>query len=127
MITLLIVVALFRRSARSASSPTVLFVIMLIAVLGAIVAAFTHFSGARRSPSRPARSARHGTFWAGLGAGLMIAIYDYLGYNTTAYLGAEIRDPGRTIPRSIIFSILGIMASTSCCRSACSARCRSTS
>ena len=43
------------------------------------------------------------------GAGLIIAIYDYLGYNTTAYLGAEMRDPGRTIPRSIIFSILGIM------------------
>ena len=30
--------------------------------------------------------------------GLTIGIYDYLGYNTTAYMGAEIKDPGRTCP-----------------------------
>src|SRR5919202_658597 len=45
-----------------------------------------------------------------IGVGLIIAIYDYLGYNTTAYLGGEVSNPGRTIPRSIIFSILGIMS-----------------
>jgi amino acid transporter len=83
---------------------------MLVAVLSTIVAAFSHFSGAQAFAFTPgAFSFGGGTFWAGLGAGLIIAIYDYLGYNTTAYLGAEMRDPGRTIPRSIIFSILGIM------------------
>jgi amino acid transporter len=30
-------------------------------------------------------------------------------YNTTAYMGAEMRNPGRVIPWSIIVSILGIM------------------
>ena len=70
-----------------------------------------HFSGAQAFAFTPgAFSFGDGTFWAGLGAGLIIAIYDYLGYNTTAYLGAEMRDPGRTIPRSIVFSILGIMS-----------------
>ncbi len=48
-------------------------------------------------------------FFAGLGAGLIIGIYDYLGYNTTAYMGAEIRKPGRNIPWSIIISIVGMM------------------
>ena len=51
----------------------------------------------------------HGAFWTGPGAGLVLAIYDYLGYNTAAYLGAEIRDPGRTLPRAIIYAIVGIM------------------
>lgn len=37
-------------------------------------------------------------------------MYDYLDYNTSAYLGGEVRDPARTIPRSIVFSILGIMS-----------------
>ncbi|WP_101949404.1 APC family permease [Mycobacterium sp. 3519A] len=109
-ITLVIMVALFRKIGQIGKLTTVLFVIMLIAVLSTIVAAFTHFDGAQAFAFTPGAFGSHGTFWAGLGAGLIIAIYDYLGYNTTAYLGAEVRDPGRTIPRSIVFSIVGIMS-----------------
>lgn len=109
-ITLVIMVALFRKIGQIGKLTTVLFVVMLVAVLSTIVAAFSHFSGAQAFAFTPGAFGSHGTFWAGLGAGLIIAIYDYLGYNTTAYLGAEMRDPGRTIPRSIIFSILGIMS-----------------
>ena len=109
-ITLLIMVALFRKIGQISKLTTGLFVVMLIAVLTTIVAAFSHFNGAQAFAFTPGAFGSHGTFWAGLGAGLIIAIYDYLGYNTTAYLGAEVRDPGRTIPRSIIFSILGIMS-----------------
>jgi amino acid transporter len=109
-ITLLIMVALFRKIGQIGKLTTVLFVVMLIAVLTTIVAAFTHFNSAQAFAFTPGAFGSHGTFWAGLGAGLIIAIYDYLGYNTTAYLGAEVRDPGRTIPRSIVLSILGIMS-----------------
>jgi amino acid transporter len=109
-IILLIMVALFRKIGQIGKLTTGLFVIMLIAVLSTIVAAFTHFSGAQAFAFTPGAFGSHGTFWAGLGGGLIIAIYDYLGYNTTAYLGAEVRDPGRTIPRSIVLSILGIMS-----------------
>ena len=39
-------------------------------------------------------------------AGLMlIATYDYWGYYNVCFLGAEIKDPGRTIPRALILSI----------------------
>jgi amino acid transporter len=109
-ITLLIMAALFRKIGQIGKLTTGLFVVMLIAVLSTIVAAFSHFSGAQAFAFTPGAFGSHGTFWAGLGAGLIIAIYDYLGYNTTAYLGAEMRDPGRTIPRSIVFSIFGIMS-----------------
>ncbi|GAB3908561.1 hypothetical protein GCM10029964_108530 [Kibdelosporangium lantanae] len=37
-------------------------------------------------------------------------MYDYLGYNTAAYIGAELKNPGRTMPRAIIYSILAMMA-----------------
>ena len=40
----------------------------------------------------------------------MIAIYDYLGYYTVAYLGDEVENPGFVIPRAIVFSILGVCA-----------------
>ncbi|EOD65620.1 amino acid permease [Amycolatopsis vancoresmycina DSM 44592] len=111
-ITLLIILALFRKIGQIGKLTTGLFVVMLVAVLATIVAAFSHFSGAQAFAFTPGAfsSAGEGTFWGGLGAGLIIAIYDYLGYNTTAYLGGEVRSPGRTIPRSIIFSILGIMS-----------------
>ena len=110
-ITLLIMAALFRKIGQIGKLTTGLFVVMLIAVLSTIIAAFSHFDSAQAFAFTPgAFSFSGGSFWAGLGAGLIIAIYDYLGYNTTAYLGAEMRDPGRTIPRSIIISIVGIMS-----------------
>src|SRR6185295_13112509 len=110
-IVLVIMVALFRKIGQIGNLTTVLFVVMLAAVLSTIVAAFSHFSTAQAFAFTPgAFSFSGGSFWAGLGAGLIIAIYDYLGYNTTAYLGGEVRDPGRTIPRSIVLSILGIMS-----------------
>jgi len=40
---------------------------------------------------------------------LLIVIYDYLGYNTTAYMAGEIKDPGRVLPRSIMYSVIGMM------------------
>jgi len=110
-ITLVVVLALFRKIGQISKLTTVLFVIMLAAVLTTIVAAFSHFSAAQAFAFTPGAfsSFGNGTFWGGLGAGLVIAIYDYLGYNTSAYLGGEVRAPGRTLPRSIIFSIIGIM------------------
>lgn len=45
-------------------------------------------------------------FIAGLGQAMIITLYDYAGYNQAALMGDEIIAPARTIPRSIIISIL---------------------
>jgi amino acid transporter len=37
------------------------------------------------------------------------AIYSYLGYYNVCYLGGEVRDPARTIPRSILASALTVV------------------
>jgi amino acid transporter len=47
-------------------------------------------------------------FLLGLGAASRIGIYDYLGYYDVCYIAEEVRDPGRVIPRSIFWSILGV-------------------
>src|SRR5215212_8099645 len=47
-------------------------------------------------------------FLLGLGAATRIGIFDYLGYYDICYLGDEVRQPGRTIPRSIIWSVLAV-------------------
>jgi amino acid transporter len=36
----------------------------------------------------------------------MLAVYSYLGYYNICYIGDEVRDPGRTIPRAILLSAL---------------------
>jgi amino acid transporter len=41
-----------------------------------------------------------------LGPAMMLAIYSYLGYYNVCYIGDEVRDPGRTIPRAILQSAL---------------------
>jgi len=52
----------------------------------------------------------HGAGYAGLGAALIYAVYDYLGYYNICYLGDEVREPRKTIPRVIVISILAIGA-----------------
>jgi amino acid transporter len=50
-----------------------------------------------------------GGFLTGLGAALLIATYDYWGAYNICFLGGEVRDPGRTIPRAIVWSV-GLVA-----------------
>ncbi len=44
-------------------------------------------------------------FFAGLATAMLVATYDYWGYYNITFLGAEVRDPARTIPRAILLSI----------------------
>ena len=101
--------ALYRRIESIGVLTRILFAIMLISIGTVIVASLTHFNPGLAFTYPPNAFTLSGGFFAGLGAGLIIGIYDYLGYNTTAYMGAEMRNPGRVIPWSIIVSILGIM------------------
>src|SRR3989440_9495052 len=104
-----VLVALYRRIESIGFLTNILFVIMLLSIGTVIVAALTHFNPALAFAYPSNAFTLNGAFFTGLGAGLLIGIYDYLGYNTTAYMGAEMRNPGRVIPWSIIISILGIM------------------
>jgi basic amino acid/polyamine antiporter, APA family len=49
-------------------------------------------------------------FLFGLGAASRIGVYDYLGYYDVCYIGDEVKNPGRTIPRSIIISVIVVAA-----------------
>ncbi|MDJ0340143.1 APC family permease [Streptomyces sp. H10-C2] len=106
----LTILLLWRGIEHIARITAVMWGVMILSVALVIFAAFTHFDTdlAFTYPAHAFELTSH-TFWIGFAAGLTIGIYDYLGYNTTAYMGAEIKDPGRILPRSIIFSILGIM------------------
>src|SRR5262249_21650134 len=47
-------------------------------------------------------------FLFGLGAATRVGVYDYMGYYDICYIGDEVREPGRVIPRSILISVVGV-------------------
>jgi amino acid transporter len=103
----LVVFLLYRRIESIDAITIALWVVMLVSVVGVSAAGLTNFH-AELAFTYPA-DAFDSHFFVGLGAGLVIGIYDYLGYFTTAYMGDELRDPGRTMPGSIIISVIAMM------------------
>ncbi|NWD03602.1 APC family permease [Pseudomonas gingeri] len=106
-----IIFMLWRKIESIARLSIVLWVIMLISIGALILAALSHFH-ADLAFSFPEGAFNLGDsgFWFGMAGGLTIGIYDYLGYNTSAYLAGEVEQPGRVIPKSIVLSIVGILA-----------------
>jgi amino acid transporter len=74
-----------------------------------IFAGLTHFNSRLAFDFPPgAFTLSHG-FFTGLGGALLVATYDYWGYYNVTFLGDEIEDPGRNIPRAVLLSI-GLVA-----------------
>jgi APA family basic amino acid/polyamine antiporter len=46
------------------------------------------------------------SFFYGLAGATLIAMYNYGGYNNITYLGGEVKNPAKNIPRSIVLSVL---------------------
>jgi len=49
-------------------------------------------------------------FFLGLGSAMLIATYDYWGYYNITFLGGEVKDAARTVPRAILISIAMVAA-----------------
>jgi amino acid transporter len=107
--TVVTVALLYRRIDSVARLTNLLWGAMIVTVLLVIVAAFSHFHP-HLAFSYPAGAwTPNAKFFGGLGAGLVLAIYDYFGYYTVTYVGDEVKNPGRVVPWSIILSILGVL------------------
>jgi basic amino acid/polyamine antiporter, APA family len=79
-------------------------------VLGTIVwvifAGFTHFHSSLAFDFPPGAFRFSSGFFLGLGAAMLVATYDYWGYYNICFLGGEVREPGKTIPRAVIYSVV---------------------
>jgi amino acid transporter len=77
----------------------------VMAAMGIVIfAGFTHFHPALLHLPLHAFSFSPG-FFAGLGSATLIATYDYWGYYNVCFLGGEVKNPGKTIPRAVLLSI----------------------
>src|SRR5437868_5310536 len=101
---------LYRRITIIGRLASFLWVGVIGSALWIIVSGLTHFSARQAFTFPPGAWTLSPDFFLGLGAALLIAVYDYWGYYNVCYLGAEIRDPAKTIPRAILLSIAGVAA-----------------
>jgi APA family basic amino acid/polyamine antiporter len=102
-------IVILYRGIRSIGKLTVaLWISMLLTVGWVIITGASHFNP-RVAFDFPPNAFRFSYgFFLGLGSAATVGIYDYLGYYDVCYIGEEVRDPGRSIPRSIIISVIGV-------------------
>jgi basic amino acid/polyamine antiporter, APA family len=70
----------------------------------------THFDAARAFDFPAGAFHPDASFFTGLGAAMLVATYDYWGYYNVCFIGDEVREPSRTIPRALMLSIAGVAA-----------------
>ena len=105
---LLLVALLYRRIGAIGNLSVVLATGVLSGCLWIAISGVPHLSAARLLDFPPGAFHLNLIFWVGLGHATLYALYDYFGYYNVCYLAEEIRDPGRVIPRAILFSILTV-------------------
>ena len=107
---LVIVALLYRRIGAIGNLSVVLVSGVILGCLWIIVSGLPRLGPERLLDFPPGAFHLNWVFWAGLGHATLYALYDYFGYYNVCYLAGEIRDPGRVIPRAIMFSILAVGA-----------------
>src|SRR5512137_426611 len=97
---------LFRRIGSIGRLTVSLWISTLLTTAAVIVTGAMDFDPALAFAVPPRAFSFSVGFLFGLGAASRVGIYDYLGYYSVAYIGDEVTEPGRVIPRSILTSVV---------------------
>ncbi|GAA4460306.1 APC family permease [Nemorincola caseinilytica] len=107
-LVILLVVLLYRNIKSIGKISVVLWVITGGTILWLIGSGIGHFNARQAFDWRFDGFSSSTLLYAALGRSSLNAVYSYLGYYNVCHLGAEIKDPARNIPRSMLLSITGI-------------------
>jgi amino acid transporter len=99
---------LYRRISSIATITLSLWVGTLLTMAAVVATGALHFDARRAFDFPPHGLGFSLGFLVGLGAASRIGVYDYLGYYNVCYIGDEVREPGRVIPRSILISTVAV-------------------
>ena len=106
----LAVFLLYRRITLIEKLSKFLWVGVVIAIVWVIYAGVTHFDPKVAFDFPPDAFTLRPAFFYGLGAALLVSVYDYWGYYNVNFFAGEVKEPEKTIPRAIIYSILLVAA-----------------
>ena len=104
-VVIVAIVLLYRKITSIGWISKLLLAGVLVTMGWIIVAGLGHFDAARAFSFPPDAFTLSHKFFLGLGAAMLIGTYDYWGYYNVCFLGDEVQDPGRTIPRALLLSI----------------------
>jgi basic amino acid/polyamine antiporter, APA family len=107
---LLATILLYRKITSIAKLMMALWVGMLITVGWVIISGLLNFNPSLAFSFPPNAFSFSTGFFMGLGSATLYVMYCYLGYYGVCYLGDEVIDPPRTIPRALIISVLAVLA-----------------
>jgi amino acid transporter len=102
------VALLYRRIEAIGTLTVSLWIGTLLTTVAVIVSGAVNFDVGRAFDFPPGAFDFSLGFLIGLGAASRVGIYDFLGYYDICYIGDEVKDPGRVIPRSIMISIVSV-------------------
>jgi len=103
------ILLLYRRIASIATITVSLWIGTLVTVLAVVATGLWKFNPAVAFDFPDGAFQFSLGFLLGLGQATRVGVYDYLGYYDVCYIGEEVKNPGRVIPRSIFIS-LGVIA-----------------
>lgn len=106
----LTIALLYRRIGTIGKLTVALWIGTLLTVSIVLVSGASHFEAKRAFDFPPNAFQFSFGFVLGLGAAARVGVYDYLGYYDVCYIGDEVRDPGRVVPRSILISLVTVAA-----------------
>ena len=101
---------LYRRIKSIATITVTLWIGTIVTVIAVVATGVRHFDPKIAFAFPPGAFTFSLGFLLGLGAASRIGVYDYLGYYDVCYIGDEVENPGRVIPRSILISTLAVAA-----------------
>jgi basic amino acid/polyamine antiporter, APA family len=101
---------LYRRVVAVEKISKLLWVGVMGTIAWVIIAGLTNFDPKLAFDFPPNAFRLDWGFWAGLGAAMLIATYDYWGYYNVCFFGDEVKDPARNIPRALLYSIVAVAA-----------------
>jgi amino acid transporter len=101
-----ILVLLYRRITALGRLTVTFWVGVLGVIAWILIEGAARFDPAKAFDFSGRAAAPPGDVLAGLGGAMILAMYSYLGYYNVCYIGDEVRDPGRTLPRAILLSAL---------------------
>jgi len=110
IVGLLNIALLYRRITSIATITVSLWVGTLLTTAAVIATGLVHFDRRIAFDFPPGAFNFSLGFLMGLGAASRVGVYDYLGYYDVCYIGDEVENPGRVIPRSILISTVAVAA-----------------
>jgi amino acid transporter len=99
------VLLLYRRITIINKLASYLWIVVMATIAWIIFSGVTHFNSSLAFDFPKGAFLLSRNFFLGLGSAMLISVYDYWGYYNVCFLGDEVREPGKTIPRAIVISI----------------------